>query len=165
MSIVQWYYPFSTPWTQRCLQILNKVGSYKVATLLRYCINDAYGKFFDSPIISGKVAYPELTFAAFLNCSKLEVEAFRSRLLEAVDSASDPESRSENSIRIVKLLYCTDAYSASGYQKLAKNNNNFRRRNFIANLGHFTSDYGQTKASCQDDTCAKFLTLYVGVHV
>ncbi len=54
--------------------------------------------------ISGKVAYPELTFAAFLNCSKLEVEAFRSRLLEAVDSASDPESRSENSIRIVKLL-------------------------------------------------------------
>ena len=39
--------------------------------------------------------YPVLTFAAFLNCSKLEVLAFRSRLLEVVDSASEPESRSE----------------------------------------------------------------------
>ena len=39
-------------------------------------------------------SYPELTLAAFLNCSKLEVLALRSRLLEAVDSASEPESRS-----------------------------------------------------------------------
>ena len=41
-------------------------------------------------------SYPVLTFAAFRNCSKLDVLALRSRLFEAVDSASEPESRSRN---------------------------------------------------------------------
>jgi len=42
--------------------------------------------------------YPVVTLAAFLNCSKLDVLALRSRLFEAVDSASDPESRSGKEI-------------------------------------------------------------------
>ena len=46
-------------------------------------------------ILDSHCTYPVVTFAAFLNCSKLEVLAFLSRLLEVVDSASEPESRSE----------------------------------------------------------------------
>jgi hypothetical protein len=61
--------------------------------------------------------YPVVTLADFLNCSKLDVLAFLSRLFEAVDSASDPESRSEKEnvsnlhkkLQNVKLIHGTNA--------------------------------------------------------
>ena len=47
---------------------------------------------------------PVVTLADFLNCSKLDVLAFRSRLFEAVDSASDPESRSRKENTKINIL-------------------------------------------------------------
>ena len=47
---------------------------------------------------------PVVTLADFLNCSKLDVLAFRSKLFEAVDSASDPESRSRKENTKINIL-------------------------------------------------------------